>query len=287
MNYRHAYHAGNFGDVLKHAVLALVIEHLKQKEAPFRIIDTHAGVGLYDLVSMEASKTGEWQDGIGRIWTESLPVPLRDILAPYLQAVAAENADGALRYYPGSPVIAARLMRRTDRLVLNELHPVDHAELAGRFARDARVKVLALDAWTALKSLLPPKERRAVVLIDPPFEEPGEFARLVSGLAEAHRRFASGVMLLWYPVKDVRALAGFHRELAALGLPRMLKAELFVRRANDPLRLSGTGLIILNPPYRLDEKLGVLLPFLARRLAQAEGWGSSLQWLSGERVTTA
>jgi 23S rRNA (adenine2030-N6)-methyltransferase len=271
MNYRHAYHAGNFTEVLKHAVLALVIEHLKLKPAPFRAIDTHAGIGLYDLGSEASLKTDEWRAGIGRIIDAPLPADAAAILGPYLAVVRDVNGPGPLMRYPGSPLIARRLMRASDRLVANELHPEDHAALAKLFARDDETKVLSLDGWTALKSLLPPKERRGVVLVDPAFEEQGELDRLVEGLGEAVRRFATGTFLLWYPIKDVKAVAAFRRKIAALELPKALAVELMIRGGDDTQRLNGAGLIVVNAPYTLEAKLEVLLPVLVRLLAQGEG----------------
>ncbi len=170
--------------------------------------------GLYELGGEHAEKTGEWKEGIGRIFGAELPLPVAEILAPYLSVIADENAGGKLERYPGSPLIARRLLRRGDTLIANELHEDDGAELRQLFARDPQTKVMALDGWTALKSLLPPKERRGVVLIDPPFEEAGEFERIVEGLANAARRFATGTFVIWYPIKDARAVARFHRELA-------------------------------------------------------------------------
>ncbi len=287
MNYRHIYHAGNFADVLKHAVLALIIAHLKLKPQPFRVIDTHAGLGLYNLGSPEAQKTGEWRDGIGRILAADPPPAVADILAPYLDVVRAENDSGPITRYPGSPLLARRLMRRGDRLVANEPHPEDGARLAALFAKDPAVKVLSIDGWAALKALLPPKERRGVVLIDPPFEEPGEFGRIVDGLAAAHRRFATGTYLVWYPVKDQRAVRALLRDAAALGLPKLLSAELYLRAPHIEGAFTGTGLLVLNPPYTLYEKLGTLLPFLVETLARDKGAESRLTWLTGERVTTA
>ena len=288
MNYRHIYHAGNFADVLKHAVLALVIEHMKLKEGPFRVIDTHAGIGLYDLESVEAQKTGEWRDGIGRLLAADLPQDVAGILAPYLQLVRAENdnTEHILRY-PGSPVVARRLMRANDRLVVNETHPEDATRLAALFAKDRQTKVLALDGWTALKALLPPQERRGIVLIDPPFEEPGEFARLLEGLVAAHRRFATGTVILWYPIKDLRAVSTFARDAAALGIPKLLSIELAVATPRDDGPLSATGLLILNPPYTLEAKLTVLLPYLARLLQRDDGAMGRIEWLAGERVTSS
>jgi 23S rRNA (adenine2030-N6)-methyltransferase len=271
MNYRHAYHAGNFADVLKHLVLTLVIEHLKQKPAPFRVIDTHAGVGLYDLTSVEAAKTGEWQGGIARLVAEPLPEEVAGILAPYLAAVAAENPQGGLTAYPGSPRIARHLLRPGDTLVANELHPEDHAELTRIFARDRQTKILRLDGWMALKSLLPPKERRAVVLVDPPFEEAGELARLVTGLQDAQRRFATGTILLWYPIKALGPIDRFYAALSSLALQKILVTELFIRPPVDPDCLNGCGLIIFNPPFTLAERLRTALPELTQRMALTDG----------------
>lgn len=280
MNYRHIYHAGNFADVLKHTVLALVIEHLKQKETPFRVIDTHAGIGRYDLASIEAEKTGEWHEGIGRIFEAELPADVAPLLAPYLGVVRHFNPGGRLLHYPGSPLIARQLMRSGDRLVVNELHPEDQAVLAAEFARDRQTKVLSIDAWPALKALLPPKERRGVVLVDPPFEEPGELIRMVDGLVEAQARFATGTYLLWFPVKDLRAITGFERALRETGLKKLIMTRLQIRSALDPDTLSGSGLAILNPPFQLDKKLSTLLQFFSESLAQGQGSGWTMDWLS-------
>jgi 23S rRNA (adenine2030-N6)-methyltransferase len=280
MNYRHAYHAGNFADVMKHATLALVIDYLKQKPTPFRVIDTHAAIGVYDLSSEMAEKTGEWRDGIGRI-LEAAPADgeIAGLLAPYLDAVKATNGEGALTRYPGSPLVARHLMRRDDMLVVNELHPDDYETLRGLFARDRQVKVLNLDGWNALKALLPPKERRGVVLVDPPFEERGDLERLGKGLREAVRRFATGIFLLWYPIKDPRLIDSFKRTLAGLGLPKVLTAELLLQNPADVAVLNGCGLVIVNPPYQLDARLDVLLACLARILGRSAGSGHRVAWL--------
>jgi 23S rRNA (adenine2030-N6)-methyltransferase len=282
MNYRHAYHAGNFADVFKHATLALVVEYLKQKTAPFRVIDTHAGVGAYDLTAIQAEKTGEWRQGIGRLVgpdAQALPDDIATMLAPYLSAVLAANPGHDLTRYPGSPRIARYLLRSEDRLVVNELHPEDALLLKDEFARDRQTKVLQLDGWIALKSLLPPKERRGVILIDPPFEEAGELERLTRGLSEAVGRFPNGIYLLWYPIKDPRAIASFHKSLMALALPKLLVAELMLRQPRDVTRLNGTGLAILNPPWKLDETLQNLLPFFAARLGENDA-SSRVTWLT-------
>lgn len=274
MNYRHAYHAGNFADVLKHVTLALVIDYLKRKDAPFRIVDTHAGIGRYDLGSIQSAKTGEWRSGIGRLIgpeAEPLPADVASVLKPYLDAVLAENAPGSLDTYPGSPLIARRLMRNQDVLVANELHPADRLSLEAAVGRDRRVKVLGLDGWVALKSLLPPKEKRGVVLIDPPFEAEGELTRLADGLGEALRRFETGTYLAWYPIKDPKPVARFLARISELGPPEWLRVELLTRSAAVADRLNGCGLIVVNAPFTLADQLATALPLLTRRLALGQG----------------
>ncbi len=282
MNYRHAYHAGNFADVLKHVVLALVIDYLKRKDAPLRVIDTHAGIGCYALTSSEAAKTGEWRRGIGRLIgadAERLGSDVAQAMAPYLDAVRAANAPGELAVYPGSPLIARHLMRASDVLVANELHPEDAAALRATLGRDRRIKLITLDAWTALKSLLPPKERRGVVLIDPPFEEEDELARMVEGLDQALRRFRTGVYLAWYPIKDRKPIERFHADLASRAWPELLIVELMIRGATIADRLDGCGLIVANPPYSLAAQLATVVPELSRRLAIGPGAGYRLDRL--------
>jgi 23S rRNA (adenine2030-N6)-methyltransferase len=283
MNYRHAYHAGNFADVLKHVVLALVIEYMKRKEAPFRVIDVHAGAGRYALTSAEAGKTGEWLGGVGRLLgpdARPLPPDVARHLQPYLEAVRKENAGAALEVYPGSPVVALQMMRAQDTLIANELHPEERAQLKAAIGGDRRAKLMALDAWVALKSLLPPKERRGIVLIDPPFEEARELDRMVEGLTQGLQRFATGIYLAWYPIKDLKPVARFHASLAALGLPELMRIELLIQRPSDPERLNGCGLIVANPPYTLEGELAAILPDLSRRLA-AGGTGARhrLDWI--------
>jgi 23S rRNA (adenine2030-N6)-methyltransferase len=277
MNYRHAYHAGNFADVLKHVVLALIVSYLKKKDAPFRAIDTHAGCGLYALDSIEAGKTREWEGGIGRLLgpgAAPLPPDLERALAPYLDAVRAENPTGQLTHYPGSPLIARRLLRPQDRLIANELHPVDAIRLKHALGRDPRTKVLALDGWVALKSLLPPKERRAIVLIDPPFEKDDELARMAEGIAAGLHRFASGVFAAWLPLKDAKPLTQFYEQLRPLAsVHDTLRIELLLRNpAGSPPRLNGCAMIVVNPPFELERQLTVILPELAARLGGESGF---------------
>ena len=283
MNYRHAFHAGNFADVVKHAVLARNIAHLKEKPAAFRVIDTHAGAGVYDLTGPEAGRTGEWREGVDRLVAAQLAPRVRTLLAPYLDAVAAFNPDGTLKVYPGSPVLAQCWLRLQDRLIACEREPSAAQALAARLRGDNRVKAVALDGYTALNAYVPPKERRGLVLIDPPFEQPDEHDRLAHGLAGAHRKWPTGTYALWYPIKDAHESERFARRLARLGIARMLRAELTLPAKGEE-RLRGSGLILINPPWRLESELGVLLPALADMLAGAAGRGETrIGWLTGEK----
>ena len=280
MNYRHAYHAGNFADVLKHAVLALVIEHLKQKPQPFRIVDLHAGTGLYDLSGEEAGKTGEWRDGIGRLLKQRLPDDAAAILAPYLDAVRSFNRDvlpgGDIRFYPGSPVLARQLMRPGDQLVANELHGDDFETLRKQLRKFPDTKVLNLDAWQAVKSLLPPKERRGAVLIDPPFELANEFEAIEAGLSDGLRRFANGIYVVWYPVNDTARVTRFLRQIRGLGFSKILGSSLSIAPRGADTGLTETGLLVFNPPFRLKAQLDQLLPCLVTALATGSGAGFSV-----------
>ncbi|MCA0276353.1 MAG: 23S rRNA (adenine(2030)-N(6))-methyltransferase RlmJ [Proteobacteria bacterium] len=282
MNYRHAYHAGNFADVVKHAVLARLVEYLKRKDKAFRVIDTHAGIGLYDLGSEEAQKTGEWHDGIGRLVETKLPADAADLLEPYLDAVRAQNPEGGISSYPGSPVIARHLLRKQDRLSAIELHPEDAQTLAAQFEGDFQTKVIELDGWLALGAHLPPKEKRGLVLVDPPFEKEGEFNRLVDGLARAHKRWPGGVFALWYPVKDRKAVAAFREALAGAGIPKIMDIEFYIRPPSPEPRLDGTGMVVVNPPFQLEAELRTMLPALAKVLAEQKGARWSVEWLAGE-----
>lgn len=288
MNYRHVFHAGNFADCLKHAILVRVLLHLQQKPAPIHVVDTHAGTGLYDLAGDAADRTGEWRDGIGRLLAAGADLgPAHDLLAPFFDIVAAVNAEAGFaatppRLYPGSPLIARHMLRRGDRLSAVELHPDDQKRLEDNLAGDRQARVYALDGWLALKSFLPVKERRGLILVDPPFEAPGEFDRLVAGLVEGHRRFATGTYLLWYPVKDERAVTAFRKALVATGIRRILAAELRVGPIDSDRGLAGTGMIIVNPPWTLAAELKTLMPELARLLARDAKPSWRLDELVGE-----
>lgn len=282
MNYRHIYHAGNFADVLKHAVLARLIVYLQQKEKAFRVIDTHAGIGLYDLSSTEAQKTGEWLDGIGRLMAAELPAEVSTLLAPYLDAVRALNPEGGVKLYPGSPKLTRMLLREQDRLSAMELHPADYETLRDLFTGDYHVRVTELDGWLSLGAHMPPKEKRGIVLVDPPFEIDGEYERLVDGLVKAYRRFPGGTYCLWYPLKKGAPIKDFHEALRETEIPKMLCTELSVRSDRETTGLSGSGLIIVNPPYTLHDELKKILPVLKTLLAQDRFASTRNVWLRGE-----
>ncbi|CAK0774697.1 Ribosomal RNA large subunit methyltransferase J [uncultured Gammaproteobacteria bacterium] len=284
MNYRHIYHAGNFADVFKHAILVGLLTHLRAKPTPFRVFDTHAGIGGYDLTSAAAEKTGEAAAGIGRLLALTTPPPE---LAAYLDLVrdyaagsagAARAAGTGATLYPGSPALAQALLRPDDRLVLAELHPDDAATLKAAFARDRRVTVHHMDGYQALKSLLPPHERRGLVLIDPPFEVTDEFDRLAKGLATAWKRWPTGIYALWYPIKERPSVWRFHEAIAKSGFTKALVAELTIHPEDDWRRLNGCGMVILNPPWQAEIWLAALGHALHRALAPAGG-GSVVQWL--------
>lgn len=283
MNYRHVYHAGNFADVFKHAILARVVEYLKRKDAAFRVIDTHAGIGLYDLSSGEAEKTGEWRGGIGRVLAGNLPGNTAELLAPYLDVVCTLNAGAAgVARYPGSPLVARSLLRKQDRLTAIELHPEDATQLKELFAGDIQVRVIELDGWLALGAHLPPKEKRGLVLVDPPFEVEGEFDRLVDGLVKAHRRWPGGIYALWYPLKDRKAVEAYRTALAGSGVPKILDFELTIRPPSREPMLDGCGMTIVNPPYTLEAEMRTILPVLTAAMAEVKGAGWSVRWLAGE-----
>jgi len=283
MNYRHAYHAGNLADVVKHVVLARIVEYLKRKDKAFRVIDTHAGRGFYDLSSVEAQKTGEWRDGVGRVLGHAFRPEATALLAPYLEAVRAANPGDSVTHYPGSPWIVRHLLRRQDRLTAIEMHPEDAAALSHRFAGDIQTRVIELDGWLSLGAHLPPKEKRGLVLVDPPFEAAGEFERLVEGLEKAYRRWPGGIYALWYPIKDRRAVNAFRTVLAETGIPKIVDIRFEIRPASADQRLDGSGMIVVNPPFPLKAELDVLLPALSKVLAEATGGSHRVVEISGER----
>ena len=278
MNYRHAYHAGNHADVLKHTVLTRVIEHMKKKDKPFRIIDAHAGVGLYDLSGIEAGKTGEWEGGIGKMLGAFTP-EVEKLIAPYRSVIDELNSGGIMSTYPGSPEIALRLMRAGDSLIANELHPDDAMTLERHVTGDRRVKVTTLDALICIKANLPPPERRGVILIDPPYEAKDETERALRMLVHGLRRFAQGVFVLWYPLKADTTAEVLAAETRMLGVAATLKVEMRVREGFAAGGLAGSGLLILNTPWMLDQDLALIVPALAARLGLGNWGHATIEWL--------
>jgi 23S rRNA (adenine2030-N6)-methyltransferase len=282
LNYRHAFHAGSFADVFKHAALCRILHYLRGKPAAFRVIDTHAGAGLYDLTGSEASRGGEWHDGIERLLAAKLSQPISALLAPYLEVIGALNERGRLKVYPGSPALTRAWLRPQDRLTACELEPKTAVALAGHLRGDTRIKTFEIDGWTALSAYVPPPERRGLMLVDPPFEQDSDFHRLSHDMAAAHRKWATGIFALWYPIKGRAEPDALAKRLRRQGIPKILRAELIVSSVSDPARLNGCGLILVNPPWTLEGELSTLLPALAGLLGRDGKGGFALDWLVGE-----
>ncbi|MGD9388000.1 MAG: 23S rRNA (adenine(2030)-N(6))-methyltransferase RlmJ [Gammaproteobacteria bacterium] len=279
MNYRHAFHAGNFADVLKHAVLAALLLQMQQRPKPLCYLETHAGAGLFRLDSPEAQRSGESAAGILRCRELA---PASSALAAYLRLVRGlPGNEGGFNSYPGSPLVAAGLLGPDDRLVLSELVPAEAAALRRLFRSDPRVAVHCRDGWEALGALLPPKPRRGVLLVDPPYEDAQDLDRVVAGLKLARRQWPVGVLAAWYPVKDRRTLEGFTRALATapLGPGGVLRAELSVRPDDNPAGLNGSGMIIVAPPWGLVEELRPLLAELWQALREPGAPSPRLDWV--------
>jgi 23S rRNA (adenine2030-N6)-methyltransferase len=279
MNYRHAFHAGNHGDVLKHLVLLGVIEALSRKDAPWFALDTHAGPARYDLDSIEARRSGEADAGIRRV---AVARDLPPLAARYVQLVRKFDAanDDRIRHYPGSPHLVAALLRAQDRAAFVELEPDEAALLKGELHHDRRIGIHCRDGYEALRGLLPPREKRGLVLIDPPYElQAAEFDVVREALADAHGRFAAGVLMAWYPIKDATASARFHTGLQRAGLAPTLAAELMIHRRDSRVGLNGSGVVVINPPWQLDEILGATLPAVLRALAPSGAGETQVRWL--------
>ncbi|MDX2027452.1 MAG: 23S rRNA (adenine(2030)-N(6))-methyltransferase RlmJ [Alphaproteobacteria bacterium] len=283
MNYRHIYHAGNISDVVKHVVLTLLLEHLRLKETPFGVLDTHAGTGFYDLQDERAQKTSEAQDGIYKLLTAP-PVPdlaaYYDVLKNFNPGWSAGTAE-AFQFYPGSPLLVARLLRSQDRLIACELHRDDAEALRRQMRPFAQTQVHHRDGYEALRGFLPLPEKRGLVLIDPPYETPDEFDRLAQAIREAYARWPQGLYAIWYPVKERPAIWRFHEALAASGIAKQLCAEFIYHEETRHDRLNGCGFILINPPWQFDERLRKLFPLLHDAL-QTEHRGVNINWLSGE-----
>jgi 23S rRNA (adenine2030-N6)-methyltransferase len=279
LSYRHLFHAGNFADVFKHALLTRLLIAVASKETPFCYLDTHAGTGRYDLTHAWARKAREYANGIGRIW-RATDAPA--LLQPYFDAVRALNPDGVLKTYPGSPLIARRFMRPADRMVLVELNKADHAELASVFAREKGVAVRLMDAYDALKAYLPPPERRGLVLIDSSFDRAHEFHRLIVALKEAHARWSTGMYAAWYPIMEARAMRDFHAQVARSGIRKVMRLELVVRARDETTFIPGCGMLVVNPPWHFEDEAKSILPWLAKKLAIDDAGSARVDWLVPE-----
>jgi 23S rRNA (adenine2030-N6)-methyltransferase len=284
MNYRHAFHAGNHADVLKHVVLLALLDALRRKEAPFFVLDTHAGRGRYALAEGDARKTGEADQGILRLSTAArLPEPVE----AYLRAVAAHNPPGRLQTYPGSPLLIASALRAQDRLAACELQPQEAEALRTLFAGDARVAVHARDGYEAVGALLPPRAgntafARGLVLIDPPYEaQDAEYPRVLQALRDALRLWPQAMLAVWYPIKQGRSLRPFLRKASGLAAKTVLATELHIRPDDSPLRLNGSGMLLVNPPWRIEQSLATATAALASALGEA-GHRAETTWLKQE-----
>lgn len=277
--YRHLFHAGNFADVFKHALLARLLIALGEKEKPYCYLDTHAGIGLYDLTHVWAQKAREYESGVGRLWDRRDIPP---VLAPYIDAVKAHNPGRKLRFYPGSPLIAKRFVRPMDRIVLTELNKTDYAALKARFARDSQVGVHLLDGYQGLKAFLPPKEKRGLVLIDSSFDRAREFERIMTALGEAHPRWATGVYAIWYPLMTPGAMRNFERDMKQLSIRKILRLEMTISARDVDVTIPGCGMLIVNPPWRFEDEARPMLRWLWSALAKRGEGGATVNWLVPE-----
>ncbi len=268
LSYRHSFHAGNHADVVKHIVQSLILSALQQKEKPFVYHDTHSGVGRYDLTHEWSEKTGEYKQGIARLWQQdNLPQELDS----YIDAIRQLNSDGELRYYPGSPRIARSHMRRQDRMVLTELHPSDYPLLEQEFHRDRQVQIYKEDGFQRLKASLPPKERRGLVLIDPPYELAKEYRDVVNAIAASYKRWATGIYAIWYPVVNRCDIDDMLDGLKSLGIRKILQIELGVSPDTNERGMTASGMIVINPPWKLESQMQSLLPWLKETIAPVTG----------------
>jgi 23S rRNA (adenine2030-N6)-methyltransferase len=281
MNYRHAFHAGNHADVLKHTVLVNLLEAMGRKHSPYFVLDTHAGRGHYLLASPESRKTSEAEDGVIKLFGQAR---LHESIERYLRAVQSHNPVGALVAYPGSPLLVAQHLREQDRLAACELQPEEAQALRELFHRDARVAVHTRDGYGAIKALLPPrigdtKFGRGLVLIDPPYEaQDAEYPQIIANVREGLTRWPSATWAIWYPIKQRRTLLPFFRKAAALPAKSIWLAELQVRPDDSPLRLAGSGMLMINAPWQLEQEIAPALPILQKLLGEA-GATTRLEWL--------
>ncbi len=265
LSYRHSFHAGNFADVLKHTVQTLIIEALKQKPKAFVYVDTHAGAGKYSLFSKYSSKNAEYKEGIEKIWQAQNP-PKE--LMTYLNIIKDLNPDGQLKIYPGSPLVAHKLMSKHNRLELSELHPTDHAILEQEFNHLRSINVVQKDGYKHLNAILPPIQRRGLILIDPPYELKEEYNDVIKNIKKAHKLFATGIYAIWYPVVSRHNTERFYNQFKNSGIKNILRLELNIKEDSDEHGMTGTGMIIINPPWKLAQQMQQALPWLVEKLKQ-------------------
>ena len=290
MNYRHHYHAGNYADVMKHALLVRLVRHLQKKEKGFLYLDTHAGRGRYDLETASAGESlarkPEWPAGIGRLWSQ------RDVVSPetvndYVDLIRdfdhkAGNLDALPRFYPGSPAIVRMLARAVDRLALCEMHLEEFSVLQTEFGGAPRISAHATDGYVSLRAMLPPPERRALVLLDPPFEAQDEFAQITAALAAGLKRLPGGVFAVWYPLTVRARVDEFLRGIHGLNPPPTVAVELLIAAESSALKMKGCGVVVVNPPWRFDTEAQTMMDYLADVLAQEPGGGARVEWIVPE-----
>ncbi|MDZ4263588.1 MAG: 23S rRNA (adenine(2030)-N(6))-methyltransferase RlmJ [Pseudomonadota bacterium] len=277
--YRHNFHAGNYADVVKHVVLISLLQALQQKPKPFYLQDSHGGIGRYDLMSDEAQKNGEYLSGISRLWqAQNPPVAVQK----YLEVVRSFNSDGELRYYPGSPRLGRALLRENDRMVITELNKVDCETLRHEFKGDRQVMVQLQDGYQGIKAYLPPAERRGLVLIDPAYELKDEYERLIRGLQKGYRRWPTGIYAIWYPLMSSTIREGFFTALKETGIRKILAAELTIKPLQAEKEMCGSGMIIINAPWQLDQQLKNELEWLWPLLSDTQEGGVNVEWLVPE-----
>lgn len=280
LSYRHSFHAGNHADVLKHVVLTLIINALKEKDKPFIYLDTHSGAGRYVLDSQASTKTEEFREGIERIWQQKDNAPA--LLSDYISVIRSYNNLDNLKFYPGSPLIAKQLLRPQDELFLSELHPADYPLLKKEFQKDERASVLRTDGFHQIKAKLPPASRRGLVLIDPAYEIKDDYQTVVSAIQEGYKRFATGTYALWYPVVRRQQIRKMVQALKDTGIRRILQIELAVKPDNEQRGMTASGMIVVNPPWKLESQMKTLLPWLHRTLVPQKTGNTLLTWITPE-----
>ncbi len=278
LSYQHGFHAGNFADVHKHMILALIMEALNLKDKPWSYLETHGGAALYDLGGDKAQKTGEYLGGIAKLWNRS---DMPDAMLPYMAQVQAVNQGKALKYYPGSPSIASMLARSSDRLAVMELHPAEYQQVKHHFRRQPQVAVHHRDGYEGVLSMMPPKPNRGLVLIDPSYEVKTEYRQVAKFVKQLMDRWSNGSVAIWYPILKAGQHQGMVDQIVASGIRKVYQSEFYVQDSGSQ-RMYGSGMLLINPPWQLDEKIEALMPWLYRRLAQSGADEPQERWLVPE-----